>query len=194
MAAIKTKGEVQELMNYISKLYLQGYSFSRMEYWLKENTHLTLTRKMCKIYVDKILNEWHKERVNDVDKWITAELMGLNNIEYEAMQAWELSKKDKTKNVTRKRGKLATKGNKVTTTYVENYDEVISGVGDSRFLDIAKDCRLQRLQYLTKGTFSARDGETTINQIQVIEVGVTQRERPAETPTIVDAEVVDNPE
>lgn len=200
MAAIKTKGQVQELKNYISKLYLQGFSFARMEYWLKENTHLTLTRKMCKVYVDKILAEWHAERVEDVDKLITAELMGLNNIEYEAMQAWELSKKDKTKSVTRKRGKVAPakRGNAkgdIETTNIEQYDEVVSGVGDPRFLEIAKDCRLQRLQYLTKGTFSARDeNNTTINVQQIIEVGITQRVAPAPEIQQINVGIVENPD
>lgn len=191
MAAIKTKQQRIEIKNHVAKLYLQGYSFTKMEAWINSNTEFSISRHSCSTYVGQILEEWHNERVNDVDKWITAELMGLNNIEYEAMQAWELSKKDKTKNVSRKRGKLNTKGNAVTATSVEDYEEIISGVGDPRFLEIAKDCRLQRLQYLTKGSFSARDGGTTVNIQQIVEVGVVHRVRPTEETHTINTEIID---
>lgn len=162
-----------------------------METWLKANG-IPVTYKTCGVYVEEILNEWHQERVADIDKWITAELMGLAKVEREAWEAWERSKKDRTKSVTRKRGKML-KGGNIETTSVESFDEVLTGAGDPRFLDIAKECRLQRLQYLTRGTFG-KEGDTinNYNTQQIIQIGVVKRERPQEVvePPTIDVQPV----
>lgn len=189
MAAKKSKQELEQIKNHVSKLYLQGFTFFGMENWIKANTGLSISRKMCSTYVKEMLDEWHFERIDDVDKWITAELKGLNDVEREAWAAWEKSKQDKTKSVTRKRGKLpAGKSQTITTTNVENYDEVTSGTGDPRYLEIIKDCKLQRLQYLTKGTFGKEDNNTNVYMQQVIEIGVVERLPPKDYPTTLEVE------
>lgn len=188
MASVKTKEQKDEIKNYLSKLYYQGTSFRGMSRWISDNTDYTADHKTCKRYIDEILEEWHVERIADVDKWITAELKGLNEVEREAWEAWEKSKKDRTKSVTRKRGAKAKRGNDIITTGIEQYDEVISGAGDPRFLEIIKDCKLQRLMYLTKGTFNHPEGGNVTNNLfmqQVIEIGVVDRQAPEITDSLV---------
>lgn len=186
MAAIKTKEQRELLKNHISKLYLQGFSFRGMETWIASNTGLTLTRKMCSIYVNELLEEWQQERVSDIDKLIAAELKGLNDVEREAWDAWEKSKQDRTKSVTRKKGTPNNKkdGDGVTTTSYEYYDEVITGYGDSKFLDIIKECKIQRLQYLTKGSFG-KDGDTFNFTQQIVQIGVVERQPPPQAIDVV---------
>lgn len=188
MAAKKSPQEVELIKNHISKLYLQGLSFRGMSSWLKDNTGISVTYKTCSTYTTQILDAWHNERLDDVDKWITAELKGLNEVEREAWVAWEQSKKDKTKSVTRKRGTQGKKKNDIETTNYEQYDEVVTGYGDPRFLEIIKDCKLQRLQYLTKGTFGKEDGNTNVFMQQVIEIGVVERIAPTQAIPIIDVE------
>lgn len=188
MAAKKSPQEVELIKNHISKLYLQGLSFRGMSSWLKDNTGISVTYKTCSTYTTQILDAWHNERLDDVDKWITAELKGLNEVEREAWVAWEQSKKDKTKSVTRKRGTQGKKKNDIETTNYEQYDEVVTGYGDPRFLEIIKDCKLQRLQYLTKGTFGKEDGNTNVFMQQVIEIGVVERIAPTQATPIIDVE------
>lgn len=188
MAAKKSPQEVELIKNHVSKLYLRGLSFRAMSTWLKENAGLSVSYKTCSAYTQQILDTWHNERLDDVDKWITAELKGLNEIEREAWDAWEQSKKDKTKSVTRKRGKEGKKKSDIETTSYEQYDEVLTGYGDPRFLEIIKDCKLQRLQYLTKGTFGKEDGNTNVFMQQVIEIGVVERLPPTQSVPIIDVE------
>lgn len=188
MAAPKTKEEREIIKNHVSKLYLQGLSFRAMSAWLRDNTGFSVADKTCAVYVTQILDAWHNERLDDVDKWITAELKGLNEVEREAWVAWEQSKKDKTKSVTRKRGTQGKKKNDIETTNYEQYDEVVTGYGDPRFLEIIKDCKLQRLQYLTKGTFGKEDGNTNVFMQQVIEIGVVERLPPTQSIPTIDVE------
>ena len=188
MAATKTKEEIELIKNHVSKLYLQGLSFRAMSAWIKDNTGLSVSYKTCSTYTSQILDAWHNERLDDVDKWITAELKGLNDVEVEAWEAWQLSKKDKTKSVTRKRGVEGKKKNDITTTNYEQYDEVVTGYGDPRFLEIIKDCKLQRLQYLTRGTFGKEGGDTNVFMQQVIEIGVVERVAPSESIPTIDVE------
>lgn len=189
MARNKTIEEKELIKSNVSKLYLRGFSFNGMSKWLKANTGLVVTDKTCAFYVKEIINAWQKERIDDIDQRIMIELMGLNEIEREAWEAWEISKKDKTKSVTRKKGYPKKGNNDVATTYFEQHDEVISGVGDPRFLDIAKDCRLQRLQYLSKLKFGNETGNNfTFNQ-QIVQIGVVQRK----PPHVIDANNDENP-
>ena len=76
----------------------------------------------------------------------------------------------------------------VQPTNYEQYDEVLTGYGDPRFLEIIKDCKLQRLQYLTKGSFGKDGGDTNVFMQQVIEIGVVERLPPKEYPTTLDVE------
>ena len=188
MAAKKTKEDIELIKNHVSKLYYRGFSFRAMSTWVKENTGLTVADKTCAVYINQILDAWHKERIDDVDKWITAELKGLNEVEREAWEAWELSKKDRTKSVTRKRGAKGKTKKDIETTSVEQYDEVVTGYGDPRFLEIIKDCKLQRLQYLTKGSFGKQDGDTNVFMQQVIEIGVVERLPPTQAIPTLDVE------
>lgn len=188
MAAPKSKGEREIIKNHLSTLYLQGLSFNGMSRWIKENTGFTADTKTCISYVNSMLEDWHKQRIDDVDKWITAELKGLNEVEREAWEAWHLSKKDRTKSVTRKRGAKGKTKKDIETTSVEQYDEVVTGYGDPRFLEIIKDCKLQRLQYLTKGSFGKQDGDTNVFMQQVIEIGVVERLPPTQAIPTLDVE------
>lgn len=191
MARANTPEEKETIKNRISQLYLTGLTHYGMEKRLKSEG-ISVTRKTVGNYLAEILKEWHAQRVSDIDQWITAELMGLSKLEAEAWDAWELSKRDKTKSVTRKRGKPnAKKLAEILTTSIEQYDEIISGAGDPRFLDIIKDCKLQRLQYLTKGTFG-KDGDVTNIMMQtVVEIGVVDRQRPPDDVQTIDAIVVE---
>lgn len=184
----KTAGEKEIILNHLTKLYLRGYSFIAMSKWLKANTDVYASDKACSAYVKQILNSWHKERVEDVDKLITAELMGLHDLEREAWAAWELSKKDKTKSVTRKKGTPRKNSDEINTTSFEQLDEVISGVGDPRFLDIVRDCKDKRMQYLQKLKFGGgfNDAGGVVFNQQIVHIGVVDRKPSPDAQTVIE--------
>lgn len=164
MARKHTDPERELIKNNIADLYIRGYSFRDMAKWVHENLGLSCAVQTCYTHCKAILSDWHKERVDKIDKLITLELIGLNKVEKEAWDGWERSKQDRKKSVERFRQSKNKKGENLGTSR-EKTDEIIQGNGDVRFLEIIKDCKLQRLAYLTKGTFG-ESNETTVNNTQ----------------------------
>ena len=55
-------------------------------------------------YLGKVMDDWRKERISKIDDLLIIELQGLNRVEREAWDGWYRSLKDKTKNVSKRKG------------------------------------------------------------------------------------------
>ena len=169
----------EELKTHIARLYLAGFSITAMAKWISSNTQLNISVVTTGKYTKQVLQEWHDARVNDVDLRITAELMRLDRIEQTAWDGWERSKSDKVKTVS-----------KVKHDGYEDSTEVTENVGDVRFLELARQCVLDRMQWLAKGTFSPDEANIFNIQNNTVFIGVVDRKRPEKANNAIEAQII----
>lgn len=174
--------EREVIKNHCARLYLEGYSNYGMSLWLKENTEWTVSQPTIRTYIDDILDDWHAQRIDDVDKAITGQLQKLQRMEQEAWDAWERSKSPQMRKVSKKKGVPTKSVNgetpriAVTATEFEDVEETTESVGDFRFLDLFNRVVMQRLQLLTTGGFNKPDdpgayaGNKYVQNIVYVEV------------------------
>ena len=178
------------IINAIAKLYLEGFSNRAMAIWITENKNIPITHTSVGKYLGKVMDDWRKERISKVDDLLIIELQGLNRVEREAWDGWYRSLKDKTKNVSKRKGspqKAKDKDGKevlnVSTTEVEDIEETSNTDGNPKFLEIIKDCKSKRIDLLLRlqgNTPPTPDGGTTNNTYvqQIVNVNVVQRKKP----------------
>ena len=178
------------ITNAIAKLYLEGFSNRAMAIWITENKNIPITHTSINKYLGKVLDDWRKERISKIDDLLIIELQGLNRVEREAWDGWYRSLKDKTKNVSKRKGspqKSKDKDGKevlnVSTTEVEDIEETSNTDGNPKFLEIIKDCKSKRIDLLLRlqgNTPPTPDGGTKNNTYvqQIVNVNVVQRKKP----------------
>lgn len=169
----------EEVKTHVARLYLDGYSISAMAKWISANTDLKISIVTASHYTKQVLKEWHDSRVNDIDVRITAELMRLDKVEQTAWDGWERSKQDKVKTVS-----------KVKDDGYENSTEVTENVGDVRFLELARQCILDRMQWLSKGTFAPDEANIFNIQNNTVFIGVVDRKRPQDATNAIEAQII----
>ena len=185
-----SEAEREIIMNTVAKLYLEGFSYRAMALWIKENKGIYIVPSTVSVYVDKVMDDWRKERISKIDDLLIIELQGLNRVEREAWDGWYRSIKEKTKNVSRRKGspqKSKDKDGKevlnVSTTEVEDIEETSNSDGNPKFLEIIKDCKSKRIDLLLRlqgNTPPTPDGGTVNNTYvqQIVNVNVVQRKKP----------------
>lgn len=169
----------EEVKLHVARLYLQGYSMVAMSKWISENTDLKISSVTTSRYTKQVLQEWHEARINDIDVRITAELIRLDRVEQTAWDGWERSKQDKVKTVS-----------KVKDDGYENSTEVTENVGDVKFLELARQCILDRMQWLSKGTFAPDEANIFNIQNNTVFIGVVDRKRPEEASNAIEAQII----
>ena len=90
-----------------------------------------------------MLIDWKRERMDNIDDYITQELLKLDKIEVELWCAWEKSKKEKSKSKMRK---LSGRNDKVYCTNVEEATETTPG--NPKFLDLLLNVQQRRAKML----------------------------------------------
>lgn len=173
--------ERQFIKTHIARLYLEGYSQNAMSKWISENTEMYVSPMSISTYTKQVLQEWHDARVNDIDLRITAELMRLDRVEQEAWAAWERSKFDKVK-YTKKNNDFYG---------AEDITETTESVGDVKFLELARQCILDRMQWLAKGSFAPDDAAIYNIQNNTVFIGVVDRKRPQDASNAIEAQIID---
>ena len=99
-----TEEQQVTITNAIAKLYLEGFSNRAMAIWITENKNIPITHTSVSKYLGKVMDDWRKERISKIDDLLIIELQGLNRVEREAWDGWYRSLKDKTKNVSKRKG------------------------------------------------------------------------------------------
>lgn len=167
----------------ISKLYLDGFGVYQMQNFLKDKKEFSVSIPTIYRYIDLVLEDWHRENVDNIDKQISGELMKLSRAEAEYWDAWMRSKGSVNHRTVRRVGKPKTKSElkdgetteTLKTTEREETVKTIDLIGDPRFLEGYERCVAKRIEVLTRGGFyTAPEGGTvnnTMNQT-IINVGV----------------------
>ena len=141
---------------FCSNLFLRGYTYRDIV--LALNTDLKkrgipYTISLAMVYYDlqQCLIEWKRERLDNIDEYVTQELQKLDKIEVELWEAWENSKTGKRREKNRtsaKPRKVLTEEEKTADWY--GYDETATetSAGNPRFLDLLLNVQQRRAKML----------------------------------------------
>lgn len=140
---------------FCSNLFLRGYSYREIQKALADelkgrDANYTISVSMVFYDLKNTLIEWKRERLDNIDDYITQELRKLDKMETELWDAWENSKSLKE----RKKERSSKKPNKVNAEieepeyygYSENATETSSG--NPRFLDLLLNVQQRRAKLL----------------------------------------------
>lgn len=141
---------------FCSNLFLRGYTYREIVAALnadlaKRNTGYTISLAMVYYDLQQCLIEWKRERLDNIDKYVTQELRKLDAMEVQAWEAWEASKtgKQRTKEKTNRGRPIKTDATDTDPEYY-GYDEttVETSAGNPRFLDLLLNIQQRRAKML----------------------------------------------
>src|SRR5690606_26388391 len=94
----------------IAEMYLKGYSCRAIAFHLcnSVNDDKYLSFKSVSNEINKLLKEWHDDRIEDIHKQKTIELEKLNKLERTYWMAWEKSIEDYEKKAKKVKGLIGT--------------------------------------------------------------------------------------
>lgn len=143
-------------ISFCSSLFLRGYTYREIVAALnddlaKRKAGYTISLAMVYYDLQQTLIEWKRERMDNIDDYVTQELRKLDKMEVELWEAWEKSKtgKERVKNRTSaKPRKVLTEEEKTTDWY--GYDETTNetSAGNPRFLDLLLNVQQRRAKML----------------------------------------------
>jgi len=143
-------------LSFCSKLFLKGYSYRDIVAKLNEDLkrrEMPYTIGLSMVFYDlqQILIEWKRERLDNIDDYVTQELKKLDKIEIELWEAWEASKNGKVreKNRTSAKPKKVLSEDEKTGDYY-GYDEksIETSSGNPRYLDLLLNVQQRRAKLL----------------------------------------------
>lgn len=144
-------------MAFCSNLFLRGYSYRDIADALNKDlarrgAGYTLSFQMVYYDMRQLLIEWKRERLDNIDDYVTQALAKLDRMESELWDAWERSKhSEKKKTRSSRRGDNVDMDNDNTKRYgdygyTENTTEHLSG--DARFFDLILKVEQRRAKLL----------------------------------------------
>jgi hypothetical protein len=155
----------------VGDLYKKGYSMREIAEIVKERSGcITYVVSTVKKDIDKLLSEWRKTRLDDIDMAIQLELDAINEQIKELWVAWERSKTDQ-KLKSKKQSGIAARGgkavsatgsitdadSKIQTTSIEQTERDEINFGDPRYQDLINKLRMERRKLL--GLYAADKSE-----------------------------------
>lgn len=164
MAKVLTVPQREDLRNKIADLYLRGYGIGRIAAHVSETSDYSVSGATVSAHLKVVQKGWFDKREKDVAQRINTELLRLNEVEYEAWQAWKRSCKTKTKRTRKSKGtpfKNAAGQDAIKALSISEIEQSEEMVGDPRFLDIIAKCVDTRLQWITKGMDERPTANTT---------------------------------
>lgn len=142
-------------VKFCSDLFLRGYSYREIADALNRDLSargVGYTISFAMVYYDmrQCLIEWKRERLDNIDEYVTQELRKLDKMEQQAWEAWEVSKtgKQRTKEKTNRGRPKKTDSTDGEPDY--GYDEttVETSAGNPRFLDLLLNIQQRRAKML----------------------------------------------
>lgn len=96
----RTRYEIDRDRAFCSELFLKGYSYrdiakrlcEKLQEW---NADYTIGWTQVHTDMKAMLIEWKRQRLDNIDQYVTQELQKLDRMEVEAWEAWEKSKQEK---------------------------------------------------------------------------------------------------
>lgn len=151
----RTKDQREFDLAFCSNLFLRGYTYREISERLNEENArrgvgYTITTQMVYWDMQQLLIEWKRERMENIDDYVTQELRKLDKMEVELWEAWERSKTGKTREKNRQNAKprkvLEDGDNPEYYGYEETTTE--TSAGNPRFLDLLLNVQQRRAKML----------------------------------------------
>lgn len=151
----RTKDQREFDLVFCSNLFLRGYTYREISERLNEENArrgvgYTITTQMVYWDMRQLLIEWKRERMENIDDYVTQELRKLDKMEVELWEAWERSKTGKTREKNRQNAKprkvLEDGDNPEYYGYEETTTE--TSAGNPRFLDLLLNVQQRRARML----------------------------------------------
>lgn len=142
-------------IRFCADLFLRGYSYREIADALNRDLSArgmgyTITFQMVYYDLQQCLIEWKRERMDNIDDYVTQELRKLDKMEVELWEAWERSKTGKTREKNRQNAKprkvLEDGDNPEYYGYEETTTE--TSAGNPRFLDLLLNVQQRRAKML----------------------------------------------
>ena len=142
-------------IRFCADLFLRGYSYREIADALNRDLSArgmgyTITFQMVYYDLQQCLIEWKRERLDNIDDYVTRELRKLDKMEVELWEAWERSKTGKTREKNRQNAKprkvLEDGDNPEYYGYEETTTE--TSAGNPRFLDLLLNVQQRRAKML----------------------------------------------
>lgn len=151
----RTKDQRESDLAFCSNLFLRGYTYREISENLNEENArrgvgYTITKQMVYWDMQQLLIEWKRERMENIDDYVTQELRKLDKMEVELWEAWERSKTGKLREKNRQNAKprkvLEDGDNPEYYGYEETTTE--TSAGNPRFLDLLLNVQQRRAKML----------------------------------------------
>lgn len=151
----RTKDQREFDLVFCSNLFLRGYTYREISERLNEENArrgvgYTITKQMVYWDMQQLLIEWKRERMENIDDYVTQELRKLDKMEVELWKAWERSKTGKLREKNRQNAKprkvLEDGDNPEYYGYEETTTE--TSAGNPRFLDLLLNVQQRRAKML----------------------------------------------
>lgn len=170
----------------ISELYKRGYTLRAIREEVMARLNLpTYSLQTVHKDIKRMLAEWRKERIANLDEAVSLELKRLDDIIREAWAAWDKSKQDGERKTRRQIGvpnpeaQVTADGQpSIITVKLENAASDVVNCGDPRYLDIIHKALIERRKLLGLYAPEKKDisAEMSFSQL-LIESGVIDNEK-----------------
>lgn len=181
----------------VAEYYRKGYGSQRIATLVSQKLDFSISQPTALVMVKEITADLKKAYEGKIDELFWVQLEKYNNLEAEMWEAWELSKTQRKKTVSRRKGEpVVNQQNNtvrsVKTKEVYDQEELTDGRGDPRYAAIILDCIDRRMQWLGKLKFGV-EAETPQNIINNTNNNITLVVRAAQrSPKMqaLDAEII----
>ena len=144
---------MQQRMQIVAPLWRKSWTLKEIREEVMKRLGLeTYSIKCVHTDVQRLIKEWQKERLENTEDKITAELARIDLVIKEAWQMWEKSKQDYKRKSQMQEGKPRKDPNgqqiSVDTIKAMMWDAEQRGSGDPRYLDVILRAMQQRCKLL----------------------------------------------
>jgi len=166
---------------FIAPLLLKGVSLQRVADLLNAEREYELGKTQIFADYKAVVKIWTIEHKEMVDKYLIIELQKIERMEAEAWEAWERSKKPKTKSKTKDSGLFdQAKPEKRTTE-----DVTEERVGDGKWFDLLIKLGERRCKLLGLGITGDAETPVLFKETRKITFNIKKREAPYEEAQVV---------
>lgn len=163
----KTDVERFEIKNIVATKYLKGFGAYDIQRHCLSLGH-TLSVKSVYNYINSLKKEWFENRMTAVDEVIAQQLAKIDNVEREAWDAWENSKKEKQKafNKTIFDGAEPKPGQKPKIKSNEASKTIEASEGNAEFLKVVQWCIDKRLEIIGFGKLNINIQNNSVTNVE----------------------------
>ncbi|WP_114752321.1 hypothetical protein [Pleomorphovibrio marinus] len=148
----RSKPELERDKNFVAEHYLKGYSVRAIALMLSKHVGIEKYVSYRTIHNDlnKLLKEWEKDRIDDINKQKLIELEKINKLERTYWMAWDKSIEDYEKKSKKLMGQVGTDkdGNPIKPTQQEIQTINMVNFGNPAYLSGVEKCIERRCRIL----------------------------------------------